>query len=148
MEAAAIAMTAICGCTGNGDIEPFIPSVIRANRDLKSVGVCVEELAGCIFVQNVEGPVLAVTTPVLQRGLNERDEEVKRKCCVIIDNMCKLVEDPKEVLPLSPVYQPLLEKNAASISNPEARSVAERALTTMIKASGKGTIVLKVMTAE
>ena len=134
--AASSAMTAICGTTGNKDIEPFIPTVIRANADIKSVPECVEALAGCIFVQNVEGPVLAVTTPVLQRGLNERDEQVKRKCCVILDNMCKLVEDPKEVLPLMPRLQPLLKKTAEAMSDPEARAMAERAYATLMKAAG------------
>ena len=38
-------------------------------------------LAGCIFVQNVEAPALAVTIPVLTRGLNDKNEEVKRTCC-------------------------------------------------------------------
>ena len=54
---------------------------------MAKVAECVEALAGCIFVQNVEAPALAVTTPVLVRGLNERSEAVRRKCCVIIDNM-------------------------------------------------------------
>jgi len=138
-EAAANTMLAICGCTGNNDIEPFIPAVIRANRDIKSVPECVEALAGCIFVQNVEGPVLAVTTPVLQRGLNyvgERSEEIKRKCCVIVDNMCKLVENPKEVLPLMGRLQPLMAKVKDSMSDPEARSMAEKAFATLMKAAG------------
>jgi len=134
--AATTAMTAICGCTGNKDIEPFIPVVIKANQDIKSVPECVESLAGCIFVQNVEGPVLAVTVPVLQRGLNEKKDEVKRKCCVIVDNMCKLVEDPKEVLPLMPRLKPLMEKVKDSMSDPEARSMAERAYATLVKAAG------------
>jgi elongation factor 3 len=136
--AAAKTMEAICGCTGNKDIEPFIPVVIKANRDIKSVPECVEGLAGCVFVQNVEGPVLAVTTPVLQRGLNERNEEVKRKCCVIVDNMCKLVEEPKEVLPLMPRLQPLLAKVKESMSDPEARTIAERAYETLMKAANNG----------
>merc|ERR1719203_1031088 len=135
-EAAATTMALICGCTGNKDIEPFIPAVIRANKDIKCVPECVEDLAGCIFVQNVEGPVLAVTTPVLQRGLNERSEEVKRKCCVIVDNMCKLVEDPKEVLPLMPRLQPLIAKVKDSMADPEARSMAEKAYATLTKAAG------------
>merc|ERR1719352_1562642 len=91
----------------------------------------VEALAGCIFVQNVEAPALAVTTPVLQRGLNDRSEAVRRKCCVIIDNMCKLVDEPKEVLPL-------MQKQLECISDPEARSVAERAYATLTKAGGEG----------
>ena len=35
----------------------------------------------------------------LIKGLNERKTETRRKCCVIIDNMCKLIEHPKEILP-------------------------------------------------
>jgi len=147
--AASDTMTAICGTTGNKDIEPFIPTVIRANQDIKSVPECVEALAGCVFVQNVEGPVLAVTTPVLQRGLNERDETVKRKACVIIDNMCKLVEDPREVMPLMPRLQPLLEKVKDSMSDPEARAMAERAYATLMKAAGESDdLVLKADRGE
>jgi len=134
--AAAMAMEAVCSCTGNKDIEPFIPMVIRANQDMKSVPECVEALAGCVFVQNVEAPVLAVTTPVLQRGLNERNEEIKRKCCVIVDNMCKLVEDPKDVAPLMPRLQPLVAKVKDSMADPEARSMAERSYETLMKAAG------------
>merc|ERR1719203_407079 len=134
--AATATMTAICGTTGNKDIEPFIHQVIRANQDIKSVPECVEALAGCVFVQNVEGPVLAVTTPVLQRGLNERNEEIKRKCCVIVDNMCKLVENPKEVLPLMGRLEPLMAKVKDSMSDPEARSMAEKAFATLMKAAG------------
>merc|ERR1719161_125827 len=146
--AATKAMEAICSCTGNKDIEPFIPAVIRANQDIKSVPECVEELAGCVFVQNVEGPVLAVTTPVLQRGLNEKKEEIKRKCCVIIDNMCKLVEDPMAVLPLMPRLKPLMVKEKDGMSDPEARAMAEKAYCTLMKAAGDNVEVPKCDRAE
>jgi len=147
VKAAAIeAMTAITKCTGNRDLDPFIPVVLEAIQTPGKVPESVESLAGCIFVQNVEAPALAVTTPVLVRGLNDRSEPVKRKCCVIIDNMCKLVEEPKEVLALMPKLQPLLEKNMDTISDPEARSVAERAYKTLTKAGGEGKF--EVATAE
>ena len=48
-------------------------------------------------MQNVETPALAVMLPVLTRGLNDKAEEVRRTCCLIVDNMCKVVEDPGEV---------------------------------------------------
>jgi elongation factor 3 len=139
VKAAAIeAMEAVTKCTGNRDLDPFIPVVLAAIQKPDTVPESVEALAGCVFVQNVCAPALAVTTPVLVRGLNDRSEPVKRKCCVIIDNMCKLVEEPKEVLPLMPKLQPLLEKNMDSISDPEARKVAERAYKTLTKAGGEG----------
>jgi len=131
-------MKTICGCTGNKDLEPFIPFVIEAAQDLKKAEKCVEKLASCVFVQNVEAPALAVTTPVLRSGLRDRNEELKRTCCVIIDNMCKLVEDPKEVLPLMPRLEPLVKTAAEAIADPEARSVAEKAHVTLIKAAGDG----------
>lgn len=42
----------------------FIPTIIKANEAAKNVEECVEKLAGCVFVQNVEAPHLAIITPV------------------------------------------------------------------------------------
>jgi len=142
------AMESVCACTGNKDLEPFIPYVIEAIKDIKKAEMCVEKLASCVFVQNVEGPALAVTIPVLQRGLRDRNEELKRTCCVIIDNMCKLVEDPKEVLPLMPRLEPLVRTASEAIGDPEARGVAERAFKTLTKAAGEGGAVAADATVE
>ena len=51
----------------------------------------------CIFVQNMESLALSSLFPVLSRGLNYTAQEVKRTCCLIVDNICKFVEDPKGV---------------------------------------------------
>lgn len=147
-EAAIKAMETVCDCTGNKDLEPFVPFVIEAVKDLKKADKCVEKLASCVFVQNVEAPALAVTIPVLQRGLRDRNEELKRTCCVIIDNMCKLVEDPKEVLPLMPRLEPLVKTAAESIADPEARGIAEKAYTTLTKAAGAGQSVVADASVE
>jgi len=136
--AARLCMETIGYCTGNSDLEPFIPFVLEAVNDLSKADKCVEKLASCVFVQNVEGPALAITIPVLQRGLRDRNEELKRTCCVIIDNMCKLVEDPKEVEPLMPQLEPLVRTASESIADPEARGVAEKALKSLTKAAGEG----------
>merc|ERR1719183_50616 len=84
-------MSAIAGCTGNKDLEPFLPSVVDAASSITNTHNCVERLAGCVFVQNVETPALAVMMPVLTRGLNDKAEEIRRTCCQIVDNMCKVV---------------------------------------------------------
>merc|ERR1711865_640429 len=122
--AAVICMRAICSCTGNRDLEPFLPAVIDAAQSLANTHACVDKLAGCIFVQNVECPALAATLPVLARGLNDKSEEVKRTCCQIVDNMCKLVEDPAEVLPLMPRLEPLVK--AATKSKLQRSSLRRR----------------------
>jgi len=136
--AAVECMSAICNCTGNKDLEPFLPSVVEAAQSISNTHSCVEKLAGCIFVQNVETSALAATLPVLSRGLNDKSEEVKRTCCLIVDNMCKLVEDPAEVLPLMPRLDPLVKAAVEKIADPEARNVAERAYKTLQKAAGNG----------
>jgi len=136
VKAAALAcMTAISGCTGNRDLEPFLPAVVEAASSITNTHKCVEKLAGCIFVQNVETPALAVMLPVLSRGLNDKSEEVRRTCCLIVDNMCKVVEDPAAVVPVMPKLEPLVKSATEKISDPEARAVAERAYGTMSKAA-------------
>merc|ERR1712113_1160507 len=77
----------------------------------------------------------AVMLPVLSRGLNDKSEEVKRTCCQIVDNMCKVVEDPAAVLPVLPKLEPLVKAATEKISDPEARGMAERALKTLQKSA-------------
>merc|ERR1719343_940856 len=146
-EAATNCMTAICNCTGNKDLEPFLPFVVKAAQSLDSTHACVEKLAGCIFVQNVETPALAAMLPVLSRGLNDKVEEVQRTCCLIVDNMCKVVEDPAAVVPIMPRLEPLVKSAVEKMANPEARNMAERALKTLTK-SGEGAEVKTVDTEE
>ncbi|CAK9004790.1 unnamed protein product [Durusdinium trenchii] len=147
-QAALECMTSICNCTGNKDLEPFLPAVVDAASSIDKTHSCVEKLAGCIFVQNVEAPALAVTMPVLTRGLNDKNEEVKRTCCQIVDNMCKLVEDPAEVLPLMPKLEPLVKNVCEKISDPEARGVAEKAYKTLQKAAGEGAESIQLVSME
>jgi len=138
-----VAMALTCG---NKDLigdeaakaESFIPTIIKALESLKNVDDCVEKLAGCVFVQNVEAPHLAVLVPVLWRGLNTKSEAVQRRCCVIVDNMCKLVDDPREGAPLFPEIMPLVRKRADEISDPDAREMAEKTLATIEKLHGHG----------
>jgi elongation factor 3 len=128
-------MQAISGCTGNKDLEPFLPAVVEAASSIANTHACVEKLAGCVFVQNVETQALAVMLPVLQRGLCDKSEEVKRTCCQIVDNMCKVVENPASLIPVMPILEPLVKGATEKISDPEARGIAEKALNTLQKAA-------------
>lgn len=135
------AMTAVAACSGNQDLQKFSTTIVRAQEAAKNVSECVEELAGCIFVQNVEAPALAVITPVLVRGLNERSEQTKRRCCVIIDNMCKLINDPREGTPLLAEVRSLTLKAADAMADPDAREMAEKALHSIAKLVESGPFV-------
>merc|ERR1719421_1874649 len=130
--AAVAALEAICYCSGNDDIAVFVPQLSEAIQTPEKVPETVEGLAGCIFVQEVEAAALAITTPVLLRGLNGKTD-VKRKCCIIIENMCKLVNNPREVAPLLKDVKPAMEIQKEGISDPEARAVCERAYTELCK---------------
>lgn len=132
--AAMEACTALSSTCGNKDVTPFVPEMMSAVENPQSIGTVVEKLASVVFVQAVETPALAVTCPVVCRGLKDRKEPTKRKACVIIDNMVKLVPDPREVLPFLDQLLPLLSKAADEISDPEARGVAERASVTLQRA--------------
>jgi elongation factor 3 len=128
-------MTKISACTGNKDLDPFLDAVVDAAQSLDKTHKCVERLAGCVFVQNVETPALAIMLPVLTRGLHDKAEKVKRTCCLIVDNMCKVVEDPAAVLPVMSLLEPLVKAAVEQISDPEARAVAERAYKTLKKSA-------------
>jgi len=117
--------------SGNEDLVPFIPVVLDGLVKSNKIPEAVEKLASCIFVQNVEAPALAVTTPILVKGLRERNNETNRKCCVIIDNMCKLVEHPKEAIQFSNELKPLIQNAVERISDPEARNIASKSLETL-----------------
>merc|ERR1719311_1517836 len=140
-------MTAICHCTGNKDLEPFLPAVVEAASSITNTHECVKKLAGCIFVQNVETPAIASMLPVLTRGLNDKSEEIRRTCCMIIENMCKVVDDPAQIWPLMGKLEPLVKGATEKISDPEARSVALRALEILTKTAGDTTESVKPLEA-
>jgi len=132
--AALDACTKLSSTSGNKDVEPFVPQMMNAIMKPAVIGEVVEKLASVIFVQAVETPALAVTVPVVWRGLKDKKEPTKRKACVIIDNMVKLVPDPREVLPFLEILLPALKKATEEIGDPEARGVAERAYNTLKRA--------------
>ena len=128
---ASIVLELILGCSGNSDLNHFNPIVLRGLKDPNNIYECVDALASCVFVQNVEAPALSIITPILMRGLNDKKTVTKRLSCIIIDNMCKLIEHPKEILPFYSGLKTKLEFCSATISDPEARKVSDRALNTL-----------------
>ena len=127
----AAALELLLKCSGNGDLDVFIPVVLKGIKNPDTIYDAVESLASCVFVQNVEAPALAITTPILYRGLTDKKTVTKRLSCTIIDNMCKLIEHPKEILPFYEKLKIQLERASDVIADPEARSVCNRAINTL-----------------
>jgi elongation factor 3 len=131
------AMANVSTCVGNLDIEPFIPTLIECINNVDEVPECVHKLAATTFVQQVESPTLSIMGPLLQRGLFfQQVTAIKRKSAVIIDNMCKLVEDPMDAAPFLPKLLPLLKRAMDEVADPECRQVCTRAYKTLLQAAG------------
>ncbi|ODV86179.1 hypothetical protein CANARDRAFT_27442 [[Candida] arabinofermentans NRRL YB-2248] len=129
--AATETMTKCTATIENKDIEPFIPKLINSIAQPTEVPETVHILGATTFVSEVTTAALSIMVPLLSRGLAERDTAIKRKAAVIIDNMCKLVDDPQVVAPFMEKLFPALKANFKVIADPEARSVTERAINTL-----------------
>ena len=122
----------LCALVSNKDIERFIPALIQSLiHPVEEVPKTIQLLSATTFVQEVDSPTLALMTPLLSRGLTERPTATKRKVAVIIDNMSKLVDNERTVRPFLPKLLPGLIKIETTVSDPEARSVVQRAINTL-----------------
>jgi elongation factor 3 len=126
-------MEKVCGLIVNKDIDRFIPELIKCISKPENVPETVHLLGATTFVTDVHEPTLAIMVPLLDRGLTERETAIKRKAAVIVDNMCKLVEDPQIVAAFLPKLMPALEKNYDNLADPEAREKTKQALETLTR---------------
>jgi elongation factor 3 len=126
-------MEKLCQLIVNRDIERFIPELIKCIAKPENVPETVHLLGATTFVTEVQEPTLALMVPLLDRGLGERDTAIKRKAAVIVDNMCKLVDDPNVVAPFLPKMMPGLQKNYDNLADPEAREKTKQALDTLTR---------------
>ncbi|KAL3470279.1 armadillo-type protein [Aspergillus californicus] len=125
-------MHKVCKLIENNDIKEFIPALVECIIDPDRVPETVHLLGATTFVSDVTSPTLAIMTPLLDRGLAVRETAIKRKAALIVDNMCKLVDDPQLVAPFLPLLMPKLKGNIeANLSEPEAVAKTKQALATL-----------------
>jgi elongation factor 3 len=127
-DAAKACLTDVCECIDNADIQAFVPALISMIANPAEVEECIHLLAATTFVQTVTSAPLAIVVPLLTRGFSEKATATKRLCAVIIENMAKLVDEPSDAEPLMTACYDELKKTTETVSNPECRSVCERAL--------------------
>ena len=96
--------------------------------------MAIEALMETTFVNQVERSTLAVIVPILNKGLKDRTSKLRRKCCVVIDNMCKLVNDSRDVKPFEGELLPFIIRERDDASQPEVREMAAKAVETLEKA--------------
>jgi len=131
-------MSTVCSVVDNRDIQPFIPALVSCTACPAEVSECVYKLSATTFVATVEKPALAIMVPLLTRGLCERTPAVIRQTAVIIDNMCKLVDNPEHAEQFLPKLLPGLERVIETAADPELRDVATRARNTLQRVAGVG----------
>ncbi|KAG7192543.1 translational elongation factor EF-1 alpha [Scheffersomyces spartinae] len=148
-EAALVTMTKSTETIDNKDIEKFIPRLIDCIANPTEVSETVHLLGATTFVSEVTMATLSIMAPLLSRGLAERDTAIKRKAAVIVDNMCKLVEDPQVVAPFMSSLLPALKQNFSIIADPEARGKTQQALNTLRRVGDikEGDVIPEISTA-
>ncbi|KLO14597.1 hypothetical protein SCHPADRAFT_914787 [Schizopora paradoxa] len=126
--------TALCSVAGNADIDKHVSVLVECMSNPSSVPNCMKALSSTTFVVEVTAPALALLVPLLHRALNDRSMEVQRRTVVVIDNLVKLVRDPRvAAIHLSGLVDGV-EKIMKGASFPEVRAFAESAYNTLIKA--------------
>ncbi|ORX96403.1 hypothetical protein K493DRAFT_217542 [Basidiobolus meristosporus CBS 931.73] len=133
--AARKAMIAIVGVVRNQDIVPFITDLVQCMAEPDKVPDTINKLSATTFVADVNGPTLSVLIPLLVRALSNRSQSVLRKTVIIVDNLCRLVNNPKEAGQYLPELLPGIDR-IIETSSPEVGALASKARATLVKAAG------------
>lgn len=149
--AASAALLAVCQTNDNPDVKPAIPAVVHAISKPADTYKAVEELMCTTFVATVDASTLSILCPILSRGLKEKNAIRKRSCCVVIENMSRLVDSPNAVAPFGPLLVPELKKVVENVQFEDIRDIALSALQALTRALGHSDIesaVASIMRAE
>jgi hypothetical protein len=139
-KAAKDALLACCQTNINPDVAPAIPAVVQAICKPNDTVRAIDELKATTFVATVDASTLSILCPVLSRGLKDKLAINKRSCCIVIENMSRLVETPEAVAPFGPLLVPELKKVAENVQFEEIRDAALAALGALTKALGHSSI--------
>ncbi|XP_074569489.1 LOW QUALITY PROTEIN: protein ILITYHIA-like [Curcuma longa] len=121
----------------NPEISSLVPTLLKGLTDPNEYTKhSLDILLQTTFINSVDAPSLALLVPIVHRGLRERSAETKKKAAQIAGNMCSLVTEPKDMIPYIGLLLPEIKKVLVD-PIPEVRSVAARALGSLIKGMGE-----------
>ncbi|BGP08164.1 [NU+] prion formation protein 1 [Rhodotorula toruloides] len=118
---------ALCQVLTNPDIQPFVTDLVRCMADPTTVPAAIKRLSSTVWVREIDGPTLAVVSPLLTRALSEKGTIVQRQTVVLITNLFKLVRSPDLAALHAPHVLPGIERIIESAAFPEIRAFAEEA---------------------
>jgi hypothetical protein len=90
------------------------------------------------FVHSIDSPSLALIVPILNRGLRQARNDVKRKAALIVGNICSMVNDPKDLQPYVKLLMPQIKKVLVD-PIPDVRAIAAKAMGRLCRGMGEET---------
>ncbi|XP_058094955.1 protein ILITYHIA isoform X2 [Magnolia sinica] len=121
----------------NPEIAALVPTLLLALTDPNDYTKhSLDILLQTTFINSIDAPSLALLVPIVHRGLRERSADTKKKAAQIVGNMCSLVTEPKDMIPYIGLLLPEVKKVLVD-PIPEVRSVAARALGSLIRGMGE-----------
>ncbi|KAB2629923.1 translational activator GCN1 [Pyrus ussuriensis x Pyrus communis] len=121
----------------NPEIASLVPTLLLGLSDPNDhTKYSLDILLQTTFINTIDAPSLALLVPIVHRGLRERSAETKKKAAQIVGNMCSLVTEPKDMIPYIGLLLPEVKKVLVD-PIPEVRSVAARALGSLIRGMGE-----------
>ncbi|CAI9767444.1 unnamed protein product [Fraxinus pennsylvanica] len=121
----------------NPEISALVPTLLMGLTDPNGyTKYSLDILLQTTFINSVDAPSLALLVPIVYRGLRERSVETKKKAAQIAGNMCSLVTEPKDMIPYIGFLLPEIKKVLVD-PIPEVRSVAARAIGSLVRGMGE-----------
>lgn len=120
----------------NPEIQELVPTLLKAIGDpTRYTNDALDSLINTQFVHYIDGPSLALIIHVIDRGMQDRSANTKKKACQIVGNMAILV-DPHDLMPY--LSQLITELNDAVVDPvPQTRATAARALGSLVEKLGE-----------
>jgi len=120
----------------NPEIHKLVPTLLKALVDPNSkTQSALKALLHTQFVHYIDGPSLALIAPILERGLRERSVTCQKQAAQIVGHLASLT-DAHDYVPYLAKFTPLVRGVLVS-PVPDARSVAARALGTLVERLGE-----------
>lgn len=131
-KAAKQTMERVCALIDNPDVTPTVPCLIDSMADPTTIPDTIVRLTSIVFVRTVTSPVLALMTPILERGLRPHEPtRVKYQCAKVVKNMCAVVTDPRDIALFIPKLHASVTSALATLADPDAIEASKEALKTM-----------------
>jgi elongation factor 3 len=124
----------ICYSIDNPDIQKALEELINAYIfPITNTTKAIDALYSTTYVNEVDTQILSIIIPILLRSTTERNAVFKRRACVIMDNLFKLISDPKSVILFYEPVSRFLNKIKDEVQFAEIRKVADNALLNITK---------------